>query len=85
MNEKRVGFVGIIVKDRKQNAPAVNNILTEFGDTIVGRIGMPYEKRKLSVIALIVDGTSNEIGALTGKLGMIKGVTVKSAMAKENE
>jgi putative iron-only hydrogenase system regulator len=85
MNEKRVGFVGIIIKDRKQNAPAVNNILTEFGDTIVGRIGMPYERRKLSVIALIVDGTSNEIGALTGKLGMIKGVTVKSAMAKENE
>ena len=85
MNEKRVGFVGIIVRDRRQNAPAVNRILTEFGDTIIGRIGMPYEKRKFSVIALIVDGTGNEIGALTGKLGMIKGVTVKSAMAKENE
>ena len=85
MNEKRVGFIGIIVKDRKQNAPVVNRLLTEYGDNIIGRIGMPYEKRKYSVIALIVDGTGDEIGAFTGRLGMIKGVTVTSAMAKKNE
>ncbi len=85
MEKQRVGIVGIIIHNRKDRAPKVNEILTQYGDIIVGRMGIPYTERGVNVIALIVDGTISKIGAMTGKLGMIEGVTVKSAMAKENE
>lgn len=84
MDEKRVGFVGIIVKDRKKNAAKVNEILTEFGDIMVGRIGLPYRERGVGVIAVIVDGSMDDIGSLAGKLGMLEGVTVKSSLAKQH-
>lgn len=81
--EKRLGFVGIIVEDRKLAAPGVNGILSEFGDIIVARVGLPYKEKNCSVITLIVDATTDEIGSLTGKLGKIQGVSVKSALSKE--
>lgn len=80
--EKRLGFVGIIIHNRKKNAPVVNNILTEFGDLIVGRMGIPHVKKELSVIVLIVNASTDGLGALTGKLGKINGVSVKSALSK---
>jgi len=80
--EKRLGFVGIILDDRKRSAPGVNSILTEFGDIILGRMGIPHLKHNHNVIVLIVDATTDEIGALTGKLGKVKGVVVKSALGK---
>jgi len=80
--DKRLGFVGIIVENRKENAPKVNEILTAFGDRIVARTGIPYEQRHCAVITLIVDATTDEIGTLTGQLGQIHGVTVKSALSK---
>ena len=83
--KKRVGFVGIIIENREKCAPEVNELLTQYGDIIVGRMGIPYHVRGFNVITLIVDGTISEIGAMTGKLGMIEGVTVKSAMAKEHD
>lgn len=83
--EKRVGIVGIFIHDREKSAPLVNELLTRYGDIIVGRMGIPYQERGYNVITLIVDGTLNEIEAMTGKIGMIEGVKVKSVMAKENE
>lgn len=80
--EKRLGFVGIIIHNRKKAAPVVNNILTEFGDLIMGRMGIPHIKKELSVIILIVNATTDEVGALTGKLGKVNGVSVKSALSK---
>ena len=80
--DKRLGFVGIIVHDRKAAAPRVNAVLTEHGDIIVARVGIPYQKRDCSVITLIVDATTDELGALTGKLGLLPGVSVKSALSK---
>lgn len=77
--ERRVGVIGIVIEDRKV-APGINEILSAYGDVIVGRMGIPYRERGLSVIALIVDGSTDEIGALTGKLGNIEGVRVKSAL-----
>ncbi len=71
-----VGVVAIIIKNRKEAAAQVNNILSQFGNMIIGRMGIPYHKRNLSIITLIVDATTDEIGALTGKLGMIKDVNV---------
>ena len=80
--EKRLGFVGIIVEDRKVNAPRVNDILTEFGECVVARTGIPYAHRHCSVITVIIDATTDEVGRMTGKLGQLEGVTVKSAMSK---
>lgn len=80
--ERRLGVVGIVVERRKETAPLVNQLLTEFGEIIVGRLGVPYREAGVSVIALIVDGTTDEIGALTGRLGQIRGVIVKSALTR---
>ncbi|MDD5116199.1 MAG: iron-only hydrogenase system regulator [Candidatus Omnitrophica bacterium] len=80
--ERRLGFVGVIIHNRKKTAPLVNNILTEFGDLIAGRMGIPHLKRELSVIVLIVNASTDELGAMTGKLGKIDGVTVKSGLSK---
>ncbi|MDD5668585.1 MAG: iron-only hydrogenase system regulator [Candidatus Omnitrophica bacterium] len=82
MPDRTVGVIAIIVKNRAAIAPEVNKILTEHGALIIGRMGIPYQERELSIITLIVDATTDEIGALTGKLGMLKGVTVKSTLAK---
>lgn len=83
MQESRLGVVGIVVDDR-ETAPRVNQILSEYADIIIGRMGIPHVKREheVSVISLIVDGSTDEIGGLTGKLGSLKGVQVKSALAK---
>ena len=80
--EKRLGFVGIIIEDRNSAAPLVNKILSEYGDGVVARVGLPYKERKCQVITLTVDMSTDVLGALTGKLGAIEGVMVKSALAK---
>lgn len=80
--EKRIGVVGIVVESL-ENASKVNDILHAFSTIIIGRMGVPYKERGISVISLIVDGTSDEISSMTGKLGKIDGVTVKSAMTKK--
>ncbi|MEA4883125.1 MAG: TM1266 family iron-only hydrogenase system putative regulator [Clostridia bacterium] len=71
---KRVGVAAIVVQDRLNAAPAVNRILSDYADIIVGRMGVPYKDRGVSVIALILDGDTDTIGAMTGKLGSIGGV-----------
>lgn len=83
MDKKRVGFVGIVVEDRKKSAAAVNHILTQYGDSIVARVGIPYHEKNVSIITLVVDMSTNEVGALTGKLGDLEGVSVKSALTKQ--
>ena len=80
---KRLGFVGMIIHNRKKTAPLVNRILTEFGDLIIGRMGIPHVKREHSVIVVIVDASTDELGALTGRLGKIEGVSVKSGLSKD--
>lgn len=80
---KRLGVVGIVVEGRENSAGRVNEILSDFGDMIIGRMGVPYREQRVAVIALIVDGTTDEIGALTGKLGAVPGVNVKSALSRK--
>ncbi len=82
MQQRAVGVVAIIVKKRTAAAPEVNRVLTEFGEIILGRMGLPSAGRDLHIITLIVDATTDQIGSLTGKLGMIADVTVKSTLAK---
>lgn len=78
--DKRLGIIGIIIKDRKRAAATVNDILTDHGDMIVGRMGLPFKERGVSIIDLIIEATTDEVGALTGKLGMLEGVQVKSLL-----
>ena len=78
--EERIGVVGLVVEDRMTAAPKVNQILSDYGDIIVGRMGVPYRDRGISVIALIVDGDTDAIGAMTGKLGAVPSVKVKTAL-----
>ncbi len=79
--ETRIAAVAIVIGDRLKAAPAVNEILSQYGEVIVGRMGIPYKQKNLSVIALIVDGTTDELGAMTGKLGRVPTVRVKMAFA----
>ncbi|MFL0249081.1 TM1266 family iron-only hydrogenase system putative regulator [Clostridium neuense] len=81
--DKRIAVVGIIVENLEM-ATEVNKILHTYSSIIVGRMGIPYRERGLSVISIIVDGTSDELSAMTGKLGKISGVSVKSAMSKKS-
>lgn len=80
--DRRLGFVGIVVENRKKSAEIVNKILSDFGEIIIARTGIPYHQKHCCVITLVVDATTDEIGVMTGKLGMIDGVTVKSALSK---
>ncbi len=80
----RLGFVGIIIENRTTAAPMVNAVLSEFARMIVARTGLPYEKRGVSIITLIVEGSTDQVGALTGRLGRISGVSVKSALSKDS-
>lgn len=79
--QKRMGMIGIFVKERSEASQLVNKVLSDFGEIVVARVGVPYRERGLSVISVIVDGTTDEIGAMSGKLGSIPNVTVRSMMA----
>jgi len=79
---KRLGFVGVVIENRQKSAHLVNDVLSEFGEIIVARTGVPYKEKHCSVITLIVDATTDELGALTGKLGQIESVSVKSSLSK---
>ncbi len=76
--EDRVAVIGIIVED----AAAVghlNAVLHEYGDYIIGRMGIPYKKRGISIISIAVDAPQPVISALSGKIGRISGVSAKTA------
>ena len=81
--KSRLGFVGIIIQDRNVSAGKINKILSEHGNIIIGRMGLPYEQDNCSIINLIVKATVDQMGSLTGRLGSIEGVLVKSALSKE--
>lgn len=80
--EKRLGFVGIIIEDRAASAAAVNDILSGHGDIILARTGIPRAQGRTCIITLIVDATTDELGRLTGELGRIPGLSVKSGLGK---
>lgn len=82
---KRIGFVGLVLESLGESAK-VNAVLSEFSDIITGRIGVPDPSHGIAVIGLLVKGTNARIGAFTGKLGNLPGVSVRSALtAKEWE
>jgi putative iron-only hydrogenase system regulator len=78
--QRRIGVIGIVVEERGKVNKRLNEILSNFGELIIGRMGVPSRELNLSIIALIVEGTPDEIGAMTGQLGNLDGITVKSAL-----
>jgi len=81
MEENRIALIGIIVEDITVT-DRLNTLLTEYGDHIVGRMGVPYRSKGICIISVIVDATNDIISALSGKLGMIKGLNIKTVYAK---
>lgn len=79
--EKRIASVLIVI--RKLNSVSkVNQILSAHGSAIRGRLGLPMPERNVSVISLVLEATTDELGSLTGQLGRVQGVEVKSVMSK---
>ena len=74
--------VGIVVENLSA-ANEINAILHESSGIIIGRMGIPYRERGLSVLSLIVDGTTDEISALTGRLGRVPNTLVKTALTRD--
>ena len=79
--ENRLAVIAIVVENL-DNTDELNRILHEYGSCIIGRMGIPYPKRSLSLISVMVDASTETISALTGKLGKIEGVSVKAAYSK---
>ena len=78
--ETRVATVGIIVEDLESVEP-LNALLHDYGQFIIGRMGIPYRDKKMNVIMVAVDAPQDEISAMSGKIGRLKGVTAKTAFS----
>lgn len=80
---KRLGVIGIVIDEPKHIVQRVNQIISEYSHLIIGRMGIPKPEENVGLIALIIEGTTDEVGAFTGKLGNLAGVTVKSALTSK--
>jgi len=76
--ETRVAVMSIIVENPEM-VERVNGLLHEYGEFIIGRMGIPYRKRKVSIIAIAMDAPQNTISTLAGKIGSLPGISVKTA------
>ena len=81
--ENRLAVIGIIIEDMEA-ASKVNDLLHEHSQYIVGRMGIPYRSREISVITIVMDAPEQVISALSGKLGQVEGISVKSMFAKSS-
>lgn len=79
--ETRISVVGIIIED-SSSISDVNAILSDYGDIIIGRMGIPYKEKDIRIISIVIDGTTDVISAITGKIGRLQGVSVKAAISK---
>jgi putative iron-only hydrogenase system regulator len=80
---RRLGVVGIVIEDPRHVSDKVNAVISEHGHIVLGRMGIPRPEYQVGVVSLIIEGTTDEIGSLTGRLGNIPGVTVKSALTSK--
>ena len=76
--ETRVALIGIVVENH-DSVEMLNALLHEYGKFIIGRMGVPYEKKHVSVISVAIDAPQDTIAALSGKIGKLSGVSVKTA------
>lgn len=79
--ENRIALIGIIIENEESIEP-LNKLLHQFKDSIVGRMGLPYRDRGVNIISVVIDAPTDAISALTGKIGMLNGVTAKALYSK---
>ena len=79
--ETRIALIGIIVEDTN-SVEKINHLLSTYGEYIIGRMGVPYREKGISIISVTIDAPNDVISALSGKLGMLPGVSSKTIYAK---
>ena len=79
--DSRIALIGIILSNT-DHVEELNGLLSEYGRYIVGRMGIPYREKRISIISIAIDAPNDVISALSGKLGMLPGVSTKTIYAK---
>lgn len=79
--ETRVAVISIIVEDAESVA-ALNELLHEYGEYVIGRMGIPYRARGINIISIAIDAPQDKINTLTGRIGKLHGVSAKAAYSK---
>ncbi len=79
--ETRLAIIAIVV-EKAESVERLNQILHEYGDYIIGRMGIPHRERDVNLISIAIDAPQNDISSLSGKLGMLEGVTAKAVYSK---
>ena len=79
--ETRVAILGIVIENQ-DSVEMLNSILHEYNAYIIGRMGVPYKERGISLISIMLDGPADKISAMSGKIGQLKGVTAKAVYSK---
>lgn len=82
MSENRLAVISIIV-EKREVSPQINAVLSEYGEYAVGRMGIPYRQKCVSVICVAVDAPVEVINSITGKIGMLDGVSAKTVVSKK--
>lgn len=84
MNETRVAVISILV-EAPDSVERVNGLLHAYAENIIGRMGLPYREKNVSVICVVLDAPQSAISALSGKLGRLPGVSAKTTYTKASE
>ncbi len=81
--ETRVALIGIIVEN-SDSVEKMNALLHEYGSWIIGRMGVPYRQKGISIISVVIDAPMDKISSLSGKLGMLDGVSTKTIYSRQD-
>ena len=82
MVETRLAIIGIIVEST-ENVGELNSLISEYGEYIIGRMGVPHRSRGVNIMSIAIDAPQDVINALSGKVGKIEGVSAKTAYSKK--
>ena len=80
---KRIAVIGVIIENPQESQVIFNSVVADFKGIIKGRMGIPFDDEGISVVSIIICGTVDEVNSLTGKIGNIKGITVKTSISKK--
>ena len=81
--ETRVALIGIIIEN-PESVERLNGLLHEYGSYIIGRMGIPYREKGISIISVVMDAPMDQINGLSGKLGMLEGDSTKTIYTKNH-
>ena len=79
--DTRIALIGVLLETR-ESVDTTNHSLSDYGEYVIGRMGLPYKEKGIHIISIAVDAPNNIISALSGKLGMLPGVSTKTIYGK---